>query len=50
MLKEGRAPMAAHETGAKTILVRSEVGGNEGKEIQRDAVDWNERVLPFAGS
>ena len=50
MLEEGPAPMTAHETGAETILVGSEVGGNEGKDIQRDAVDWNERVLPFADS
>ena len=50
MLEEGPAPMTAHETGAETILVGSEVDGNEGKDIQRDVVDWNERVLPFADS
>ena len=45
MLKEGCAPMTTHESAAETILLRREVGGDEGKDIQRDAVDGNEGVL-----
>ena len=48
MLKECLAPMAAHERGTETVLLGREVGGDEGKDIQRDAVDVNEGVLPLA--
>ena len=42
MLEEGPAPMAAHETGAETIVMGGEMGGDERQDVQRDAVDWNE--------
>ena len=48
MLEEGSAPMTAHESGAETVLLRREVGGDEGKDIQRDTVDGCEGVLQFA--
>src|SRR5882762_976503 len=50
MLKEDPAPMTAHKTCAETVLLGREVGGDEGKDVQRDAVDANERVLPLAES
>ena len=40
--------MTAHKTGADTILLVSEVGGDEGQHIQRNAVYVNEGVSPFA--
>jgi hypothetical protein len=30
--------MTAYETGAETVLLGGEMGGDEGKDIQRDAV------------
>jgi len=48
MLKEGPAPMTAYMTGVETVRLGIEVGGDEGKDIQRNAVDVNERVPPFA--
>jgi hypothetical protein len=42
--------MTAYETGAETIILGFEMGGDEGKDIKRDAVDANERVPPFANS
>ena len=39
--------MAAYEAGAETVSLKSEVGGNEGKDIQREAIDRGERVLPL---
>ena len=47
MLKEGSAPMTAYESGAEAILRGREVGGDEGKDIQRDAVDGSEGILQF---
>ena len=48
MPEEGPAPMTAYVTGAETVRLRMEVGGDEGKDVQRDAVDVNERVPPLA--
>jgi hypothetical protein len=42
--------MAAHGTGTETVLLGREVGGDEGKDIQRDAICASERVPPFANS
>ena|SRR5258708_688415 len=50
MLKECRTPTTAHESSADTVLLRREVGGDEGKDIQRDAVDGSGEVLQFADS
>jgi len=40
--------MTAHMTGVETVRLGIEVGGDEGKDIQRDAVDVIEGVPPFA--
>lgn len=48
MLEEDSAPMTTHKTGAKTVLLDGEMGGDKGKDIQRDAVYAKERVPPFA--
>ena len=48
MLKEGSAPMAADEGGEESVLLGRQVGGDEGKNVERDAVDGGKRVLPFA--
>jgi len=50
MLKEGSAPMTAYTTGAESVPLRIEMGGNEGKDIQRYAVDGDEGVTPLADS
>jgi hypothetical protein len=50
MLKEGSAPMTTYKTGAETVLLGREMGGDEGKDIQRDAVYMNEGVPPLADS
>ena len=50
MLEEGSAPVSTDMSCAKTVPLRKEMGGNDGKDIQWDAVDWNERVPPFADS
>jgi len=42
MLEEGSAPMAAHEACAETVSLGREIGGDEGKDVQRDAVDVDE--------
>ena len=42
--------MSAYETSAKTVLLGREMGGDEGKNIQRDAVYVNEGVSPLADS
>ena len=47
-MKEGSAPMAADEGGEEPVLLGRQVGGDEGKNIERDAVDGGKRVLPFA--
>ena len=38
VLKEGPAPMTAYKTGTKNILLGGEMDGDEGKDVQRDAV------------
>ena len=40
--------MATHRSGMETVLLGGEVGRDEGKDIRRDAVDGDERVLPLA--
>ena len=40
--------MTAHMTGAETVRLRMEMGGDEGKDIERNAVDGNKRVPPLA--
>ena len=40
--------MAAYRSGVKKVLLGSEMGGDEGKDIRRDAVDESEGVLPLA--
>ena len=47
MLEEGSAPVAAHETGTEAVLLGREMGGDERKDIQGDAVYANEGVPPF---
>jgi len=48
MLKEGPTPMTAYVTDAKAVCLGMEVGGDQRKDVQRDAVDVNERVPPLA--
>ena len=48
MLKEGLAPVTAHTIGVQKVLLGIEMGGNERKDIQRNAVDGNEGVPPLA--
>ena len=33
--------MAADETGAEAVVLGSEIGGDEGKNVQRDAIYGN---------
>ena len=40
--------MAAYKTGTETVALGREMGGYEGEDIPRDAVNGNERVPPFA--
>ena len=47
MLKKSPAPMTTHESAEETVLLRREVNGNKGKDVQRDAVDGNEGILRF---
>ena len=39
--------MTAYEGGPETVLLRREMGGNEGKDVQRNTVYGSERVLPL---
>ena len=39
--------MTTHVTGPETVLLGMEMGGDEGKYIQRNPVDIDERVPPF---
>ena len=39
--------MTAHRSGMETVLL-GEVGGDEGKNIDRDAIDVGKGVLPLA--
>ena len=40
--------MTTNERGAETVLLGREVGGDEREDVQRDAVDGDEGVLPLA--
>ena len=42
--------MTAYESGAKTVLLGRETGGDQGKVLQRDAVYVNEGVPLLADS
>ena len=48
VMKEGCTPMTTDGSGVETILLRREVNGDEREDVQRDAVDVNEGVLPLA--
>ena len=48
MLKENPAPMTAYITGVETERLDTEVGGDKGKDVHRNAVDVNEGVPPLA--
>ena len=48
MLKEDLAPMTAYITGIEKVRLGMEVGGDKGKDIQRNAVDVDEGVPPLA--
>ena len=48
MMKEAFAPMTADKSGAESVLLGREVGGDEGKNVEWDAVDGSKRVPPFA--
>ena len=47
-MKEGCTPMTTDGSSVETIPLRREVNGDERKDVQRDAVDVNEGVLPLA--
>ena len=38
-------PMTAYKSDVETILLGREIGGDEGKDVQRDAVYENEGIL-----
>ena len=40
--------MTAHRSGMETVFLGGEVGGNEGYDIRRDAVDESEGIPPLA--
>ena len=40
--------MTAYESGAETVVLGREMGGDEGEDIQREAVYGNEGVHPLA--
>ena len=46
-LKERSAPMVAYKSGAEAVLLGREIGGDEGKDIRREAAYGNQRVYPF---
>ena len=48
MLKEDSTPVAADKSGAESVPLGREVGGDKGKNVEWDAVDGSKRVLPFA--
>ena len=50
MFEEGSAPVTAHESGTKSIILGREMGGDNGKDIHRDAIDKSEIVPPFPDS
>ena len=48
MFKERSAPTTAHESGPEPVRLEREVGGDQGKSLQRDAIYGNEGVPPLA--
>ena len=48
MLKECSKSTTAYEGGPETILLGRDMGGDEGKNLQRDAVYGNEGIPPLA--
>ena len=48
MLKEGSTPVTAYESGAEPVSLGRKAGGDEGENLQWDAVDGNEGVPPLA--
>lgn len=48
MPKEGPAPVTAYMGGLQTVLDIRKVVGDEGNDIQRNAIDLNEGVPPLA--
>ena len=48
MFKESPAPMSTYERGVEPVFLGREEGRDDGKDIQRDAVDGREGVLPPA--
>ena len=40
--------MTTYKTGVETVLLGGEMGGDEGKDVQRDAIYANEGVPPLA--
>ena len=48
MLKEYSAPTTAYESDPEPVRLGREMGGNQGKNLQRDAVYGNEGVPPLA--
>ena len=50
MLEEGPAPMAAYVNDVETVLLGIKVGGDEGKHVQRNAVDVNEGIPPLVNA
>ena len=49
-LDESSAPMTAYGTEAKYITSRGEISGDEREDVERDAIDRDERVPPLADS
>ena len=47
MLKEGPTPMTTHMTGTESVLLGTQMGGDERKNIQRNAIGVGEGVPPF---
>ena len=40
--------MTAHRSGIETVLLGREVGGDQGEDVHRDAIDASEGILPLA--
>ena len=47
MLKEDPTPMTTHMTGTESVLLGTQMGGDERKNIQRNAIGVSEGVPPF---
>ena len=48
MFKERSAPMTAYESGPEPVRLGREMGGDQGKNLQRDAIYGNEGIPPLA--